>query len=364
MLVVLAALVAALLLPAGAAPAPDAVVWLCRPGMTGDPCAANLSSTRFVNGHAASSAHPTPAPHSRFDCFYVYPTVSRELGANADLRVQRSERSAAIAQASRFSQVCNVWAPMYRQRTMTLLLFNQGGSTAALDTAFASLLSAWHDYLAHDNGGRPIVFIGHSQGANMLIRLLQHEVDNNAALRRRMVSAILLGGNVTVANGSNVGGSFAHIPACRAPAQTGCVIAYSTFDTPPPANSYFGIPGQGIETDVTQSQHPGAAVSVLCTNPAALGGGSAPLDTFLIPTKRVPAPAAIATPWAEFPGLYSARCEHQGNATWLQVTRASGIGEEPRISAPTPRWGLHLFDVNIALGNLLDDVRAQEAAYR
>jgi predicted esterase len=31
--------------------------------------------------------------------------------------------------------------------------------------------------MAHDNHGRPIIFIGHSQGAAMLIRLLQNKID-------------------------------------------------------------------------------------------------------------------------------------------------------------------------------------------
>ena len=47
------------------------------------------------------------------------------------------------------------------------------------------VLSAWQGYLADHNDGRPIVFIGHSQGAAMLIRLLQSQVDPNSALRAR-----------------------------------------------------------------------------------------------------------------------------------------------------------------------------------
>ena len=83
--------------------------------------------------------------------------------------------------------------------------------------AYDSLLAGWKDYLAHDNDGRPIIFIGHSQGAAMLIRLLHNEIDPNPRLRKLMVSAILLGGNVTVPVGRDVGGSFTHIPHLRAP---------------------------------------------------------------------------------------------------------------------------------------------------
>ncbi|HTN79059.1 MAG TPA: DUF3089 domain-containing protein, partial [Acidimicrobiales bacterium] len=55
------------------------------------------------------------------DCFYVYPTVSTQAGPNADLTIEPAEKTVAEAQASRFSSVCNVWAPMYRQVTLSSL---------------------------------------------------------------------------------------------------------------------------------------------------------------------------------------------------------------------------------------------------
>jgi hypothetical protein len=75
----------------------------------------------------------------RFECFYVYPTVSREQTANADLRVQQAEIAAAIVQASRFSATCRVWASIYRQATGQGLADT---SPTELDTAYESLLSA------------------------------------------------------------------------------------------------------------------------------------------------------------------------------------------------------------------------------
>ena len=83
--------------------------------------------------------------------------------------------------------------------------------------AYDSLLAGWKDYLAHDNHGRPIIFIGHSQGAAMLIRLLQNQIDPNPRLRKLMVSAILLGGNVTVPVGKTSAGASAIYPSAAPP---------------------------------------------------------------------------------------------------------------------------------------------------
>ena len=75
-----------------------------------------------AQGATSAAISPTSPTTRRFDCFYVYPTVSTETSANADLTVQPAERAAAIVQASRFSQRCTVWAPMYRQVTVAGLV--------------------------------------------------------------------------------------------------------------------------------------------------------------------------------------------------------------------------------------------------
>ncbi len=87
---------------------------------------------------------------------------------------------------------------MYRQATVPALARGSITSATVSNIAYASLLAGWRDYIRHDNDGRPIVFIGHSQGAAILIRLLRTQVDPSPQLRRQLVSAIILGGNVQV----------------------------------------------------------------------------------------------------------------------------------------------------------------------
>lgn len=345
------------------------VVWLCRPGTANDPCTAPRTATVVVGGKVVGvQTAETSARAARFDCFYIYPTVSAETTDNADLRVQKEERGIATDEASRFSVACNLWAPIYRQ--ITSATQNQGRyDTAAYgDVAYASVLAAWREYRSKYNHGRPVVFIGHSQGTQMISRLLRQEIEPNPTLRKQVLLAILVGGNVAVADAPGGQGSFSRIPACRAAGQIGCVIGYSIYSAPPPADSRFGIPGQGASFQGKQFAR--AGVHIICTNPSALSGGAGMLDSYL---RTVPSPHAMAaretaatnvtTPWVEYRWLFSAACRGLGNATWLNVTRNGPPNGYPLLFIEAAKFGLHNYDVMLPLGNLVDDVKAAEAAY-
>lgn len=348
----------------GAASAPpkgsDAamVAWLCRPGLADDPCLHPQGANSVAANGDKTVLPAAPAQHSAFDCFYVYPTVIASAAtSNAPAEVTPAVEGAAISQASRFSQVCNVWAPTYRQRTSASLSKGLGNDPEADEISYQSLLAGWRDYLAHDNHGRPVVFIGHSQGAANVIRLLRSQVDGDSALRDRMVSAIILGGNVQVPVGKTVGGTFEHIPVCTKSTQVGCVIAYSSFSSPPPTDSLFGRPGQGVSLQSDQKTAHGQ--QVVCTNPAALGQTTAaPLTPYFLSSS-----SSTGQPWVTYPGLYTGTCESTGGATWLQIDARAG--DSRPVVTPTlgPTWGLHADDVNLALGDLVNDVKAQETAY-
>jgi hypothetical protein len=341
--------------PTTSASASAATVWLCRPGSKPDPCTSDLTTT-LVAANGTRRVVPGPKPKDTgLDCFYVYPTVSEESGANADLRVQSAETNVAVAQAAWFSTTCRVWAPMYHQRTVGDLLNLADGApdSVANRTAFASVESAWRDYLAHDNNGRPVVLIGHSQGASMLIRLLRNDIDPVPAMRAKVALSLLLGGNVTVADGQLTGGSFRHVPLCTHKGQRGCVIAYSSFPSVPPSFALFGRAGAGVsllsgETAVDRQ--------VACVNPAAVAGGAAPLHT-LFPSGAAPGLVA-STPWIGAIGRFTGQCRRADGATWLQVTAVAHDVRPKLKESLGPIWGYHVADVNLALGDLVSDVAA------
>ena len=183
---------------------------------------------------------PLPA-NPPVDCFFVYPTVSGQPSTNANK--DKDDELIAIAryQAARFSERCRIYAPVYRQLTLaSIFTGTQQQREEGGRLAYSDVREAWRSYLANDNRGRGVVLVSHSQGTRMLRQLLREEIDPDPAVRRRLVSGILLGGNVLVRKGQRAGGDFKNTPACSRTGETACVIAFSTFFDPPPPNARFG----------------------------------------------------------------------------------------------------------------------------
>jgi hypothetical protein len=365
-----AAALVAVVLGAAAGSARAEVVWLCKPGLDPNPCRDSLETTVYEqNGSSRVENPPLPADPP-IDCFYVYPTVSEQRNRNADKSKDPEIVAIAQHQASRYSQTCRVYAPVYRQQTLGGLAL--GGSAEALQLAYGDVVEAWEEYLRDHNGGRGFVLVGHSQGTRMLRQLLRKEIDPRADVRGRLVSAILLGGNVTVRKGQRRGGDFQNVAACDADRATGCVIAWSTFNEDPPSNSRYG---REPTEDTSGFGFPsGPEYEVLCTNPASLGANERrPLTTYL---RGQPFPGVIGgllvvmyggpqpsapTAFLQPPDRYTGRCERRSDANVLMI---EPIGSSRRLTpSPDPSWGLHLADGNIALGDLVDATARQSAAY-
>lgn len=349
--------------------------WLCRPGRTDDACAIDLTTTVIAANGTMTTETWAGNPKAPIDCFYVYPTVSMDQSTNSDMTAGNEERNVVRQQFARFASQCRPFAPLYRQVTLNGLRAAMAGGKLVLERGvqYDDVLEAWNHYLKNDNGGRPVAIIAHSQGSFIMTRLIAEEIDGKPA-QSRLVSAILLGTNIPVPKGQDVGGAFKKIPLCRKPDQTGCLISYASFRStlPPPANTLFGrVTGDGMES--------------VCTNPAALGGGSGPLHAYLTgagsliasgaPQKHqwVANGAAIETPFVSVPGMLTAKCATNENGSYLELTvngdpadpRADDIpGDLGMMGRVQANWGMHLVDVNIAMGNLVDIVARQAKAFK
>jgi hypothetical protein len=343
--------------------------WLCRPGRQ-DPCSRPVPTVALNANGYGSVGQSVPAADPPIDCFYVYPTVSRDPGLNSDLSPGLEEQGTTFVQFARFASICRTYAPIYRQVTLAALPRALAGQdvTANFALAYGDVVAAWRRYLEHDNRGRPFVLIGHSQGTIQLTQLLAREIENGPAAAR-MLSALLIGYAVEVPEGRVVGGSFQRTPLCTRPGQTGCVITYMSFraGSPPTPASLMG-----------HAMRPGMTAG--CTNPAALGGGSAPLDSywFARPSQfggrdiiwsREGTPAV---PFLRTEGLVSGACVNRGALGYLAITVNADPSDARTDEIPgdiyilgqlQPGWGLHLGDVNFAMGDLIRVVEAQREAW-
>ncbi|MFL6843284.1 MAG: DUF3089 domain-containing protein [Allosphingosinicella sp.] len=363
--------------PAGAAETPAAApdytqdsAWLCLPGRA-DPCGMALATTALNANGYGSTGEVTANKDAKIDCFYVYPTVSSDPGLNSDLDPGVREQGAALIQLARFGTVCRTFAPIYRQVTLAALprAFAGEDITPNFELAYGDVLAAWKEFLAHRNKDRPFVLIGHSQGSIHLLKLLQEEIEGKP-VAKRMLSAILLGWPVEVPEGKLVGGSLKSTPLCSRVGETGCVITYMTFRaaSPPPEGSFLG-------------RAPRDGMTAGCTNPAALSGGSAPLDSYwfsLLPPEKGAPPltwssaGAPPTPFIRTEGLVTGTCMHNGKAGWLAVkvnadpkdARTDDIpGDVYTMGRLNPGWGMHLADMHVAQGDLVRLVEAQAKAF-
>ena len=365
--------------PPAEAPKPnnyaDPKSWLCRPGGH-DACEIDETATVVsADGKLARETWKADA-NAPIDCFYVYPTISTDPTPNSDMIADPAEANVIKQQFARFASKCRPYAPLYRQITLVGLrkMLAPGAAAPAFGEGlqYDDVKDAWNYYLEHDNKGRGVVLVAHSQGSFILVDLIKREIDGKA-IQSRLISAILMGTVIPVPKGKDVGGAFQHIPLCHSASQTGCLITFASFRStvPPPANTLFG-------------KVPDANMAAACTNPAALAGGSGELHAYLSADGRTitgttkPKPwvvpeQPIDTPWVSVPGLLTAKCTSNDNASgYLEVT-VNGNPADPRaddivgdIGIGTnvlANWGLHLVDVNLAMGNLLDIVGTQSKAY-
>jgi Protein of unknown function (DUF3089) len=341
--------------------------WLCRPGRT-DACAIDHTTTLIAADGTLTKETWKADPNAPIDCFYVYPTVSTDPGTNSDMTADPAEANVIRQQFARFASKCRPFAPLYRQVTLAgLRQAMSGGGRAVLDRglAYDDVRDAWNYYLKNENQGRGVVLVAHSQGSYILRALVENEIDGKA-VQSQLISAILTGTTVMVPKGKDVGGAFKNVPLCHSPSQTGCAIVFATFRStvPPPANSLFGI--------VTE---PG--MEAACSNPADLAGGSGELKAYLATEGRTIASAGkpriwvtpeqkIDTPFVSVPGLLTAKCATNEHGNYLEVT-VHGNPADPRTDDiggdMTPQWGLHLIDMNLTMGNLLEVVDQQAKAY-
>ena len=297
------------------------------------------------------------AADSGIDCFYLYPTSSEDPSLNSDF-APGGELVVTGSQAAPFSDVCRVYAPLYRSVTLSTILGSSREVIGdAYDVGFGDVVDAWRYYLSNDNAGRGVILIGHSQGSAHLARLLREEIDPSGAESRLIVSAFLTGPPDLVPDRYVLLDDLTHLPSCRALDQTDCVVSFSTFRStaPPPDNTRF-------------AKNRGADGRSGCVNPASPSGGPGVLSSAFTSGSwaLTDGSATPSTPYMDLPGLVTAECVQQAEHTYLAITVNADPTDPRADNVPgdlSPEWGLHLMDIPLTAGSLLAMARAQIAAY-
>jgi|AntAceMinimDraft_5_1070358.scaffolds.fasta_scaffold01161_10 hypothetical protein len=341
----------------------DMANWLCHPDKASDACAVDLTATAIAADGTTSIIPFEPSVDPAFDCFYIYPTVSFDPAPNSDMTPGPEELNVVANQFARYGETCRLFAPIYRQRTLLELRTQMmtGQSTANAEMRYADVIDSWNSYMKNQNNGRGVVLIGHSQGAGMIYDMLETDIVGSTA-QDKLIAVHAIGFPTTI---NAATGKAAGLPVCKSGTDTGCLVNFESFraTNPPPTGSRFG------RADGDQR--------AVCNNPAALTGDAETLNAFM-PRQSLGRPAQndygvpVETPFVSLPGLLTATCQANDTHDWLAITINANL-EDPRADdipgdvvvngEILADWGLHLVDMNLAMGNLVELAKSQGAAW-
>jgi CubicO group peptidase (beta-lactamase class C family) len=324
-------------------PAPDyakSESWSRRPG---DDAAKSGART----GTAARGARSARSP--RAAAFYVHHTTyggnERWNAAFDDPALVPGVDAVVLGQGDTLDTCCDLWAPRYRQASIVAL----GIGMLPYDLAYLDVLAAFREFLAK-NPGRPIVLMGHSQGALHVQRLVTEVIDRDPALAKRLVVAYVVGIPVPMALYAK---TLTRVRACESSVQTGCVAVWATYS---PTNA--GVAGWRMRAKQRYAPLMAEAGDdrLQCTNPLSWRADEAPAA----PSLNLGAAVVDRATGALIPpvvGMVGARCD--GGALMLEGTPTAPF--TPYQYDPG-NW--HLADVALFRANIAKNAADRVAAWR
>lgn len=314
----------------------DPAMWIARPGLPDDP-------SRWLPPGLEEDAGALNVP-----VFFVHPTsYLRKANWNAPLDDTESRERAALmvrAMASPFNRSDSIWAPRYRQATFGAFLTDRPEGRMALDAAYADVLQAFDHFIDRIGLDTPFVLAGHSQGAYMIMRLMQDRVAGTP-LARRTVAAYVIGWPVSLRHDLPEMG----LPACQDTDQAGCVVSWGSFADPAEPD----LPEPGMAAHAALDGAARLDAPPLCTNPlTGTPGGAAPASAnlgTLVPDADLRSAKLV-------PGLVPARCDARGLLL---------IGDPPAMGPYVlPGNNYHVYDIPLFWTNLRGDFVRRVGAWK
>ena len=304
-----------------------------------------VETSRTGDGARASEAPP-------FAVFFVHPSsyiplaLTEQANWNAALGDATAETRARLfikGMASAFNRADEIWAPRYRQAVAGAFLTDKPEAQQAIDAAYADVREAFRYFLASVPQDKPIVLAGHSQGSLHILRVLRDEVAGKP-VEARIAAVYAVGWPISIEHDLPA----LPLPACAAPGQSRCIIAWSSFAEPADPDMllmrYSRTPGFDGQ--------PRGEGPILCVNPlTGSPNGAAPASAnrgTLVPRDDLSGGDLVI-------GAVPARCDEQGLLL---------IGDPPQLGQGVlPGNNYHVYDIPLFWKNLQTDVVRRVTAW-
>ena len=214
-------------------------------------------------------AWPEDASEIGADVFVVVPEVykgseSWNLPVDDPRRREKLERIVRPNYVDPYRDAGRLFAPLYRQAALYAFLNNREDSQQAQGLAYQDVVRAWKAFLAVNSSGRPIIIVGHGQGAAHAQRLLREQLTDD--LRRRLAVAYIIDHPL-------VAGSLP-LPVCSDRTSTGCVAAWTA--VMPGEDARAERLGQAALIHENGRYVPVAGRDLVCVNPLSWRADSQP----------------------------------------------------------------------------------------
>jgi len=163
------------------------------------------------------------------DVFVVVPSVYRggehwNLPSDDLKRKRKLERIVRPNYVSPYGESGRLFAPFYRQASLYAFITNREDAQQAQDFAYQDVKRAFETFLRQSPPERPIVLVGHNQGASHVQRLL---IDYfQGSLKDRLAVAYVIDHPLPL---ESFDGPLANLSPCNDLNETQCVVAFGSF---------------------------------------------------------------------------------------------------------------------------------------
>ena len=322
---------------------PSASLTVTEPPQTTEPTPA---PTPTPTAEPAGPDYADPASWAYFalgeekdvDVFLICPLVDTRSERNAyDLNEKLKGRfvNALDMEKGIYEDVGRLYSPYYRQMSLSAYRLPEAERAETKAVAYADISAAFRWYLDHENGGRPLILAGFSQGAEMCLELLKEfygDTPEGDALRERLVTVYAIGWRVTEEDAK----TYPQIVPAQGERDLGTVVSFDCED------------GTLSETIIIPK-----GVKTLSINPLNWKTDGTPADR----SKNLG--AVMSTGTEPVPGLCGAYIGDRGQ---LVVTDVTAEDYPPGLDL-FPAGAYHVYDYLFFFMNLKKNVSDRVAAY-